>query len=114
VHTVGGTCAHALSVFCLPAFVHCINIQKSTRYRALPSDEIEKKWDLEFITVWCKEFGGWKASSNFPKGGRANGKYWELVHVSAKTVFNTHAKLPKNMLFNIFCKILYTSFFTFQ
>ena len=62
MHTVGGTCAHALSVFCLPAFVHCINIQKSTRYRALPSDEIEKKWDLEFITVWCKEFGGWKES----------------------------------------------------
>ena len=40
VHTVSGTCAHALPVFCLPAFVHCIYMHKITPRKAFPFDEI--------------------------------------------------------------------------
>ena len=43
VHTVSGTCAHALPISSLPAFVHCIYMQKTTRYEALSFNEIERK-----------------------------------------------------------------------
>ena len=56
MHTVGGTCAHALSVFCLPAFVHCINIQKLSFLPGLKNCKAEYSTNTGFVTFVCWNF----------------------------------------------------------
>jgi len=56
VHTAGGTCAHGLPVFCLPAFVHCINIQKLSFLPGLKNCKAEYSTNAGFVTFVCWNF----------------------------------------------------------